>query len=84
MSSFPEPNAMSPVERRATFSIAGIFTTRMLGLFMIFPVFALFAEDEFANVTGMQIGIAMGIYGLPKLFCKFLTACYRIDMAESR
>ncbi len=68
MSSFPEPNAMSPVERRAAFSIAGIFTTRMLGLFMIFPVFALFAEDEFANVTGMQIGIAMGIYGLTQAF----------------
>lgn len=66
--SFPEPNAMSPVERRAAFSIAGIFTTRMLGLFMIFPVFALFAEDEFANVTGMQIGIAMGIYGLTQAF----------------
>ncbi len=66
--SFPEPNAMSPVERRAAFSIAGIFSTRMLGLFMIFPVFALFAEDEFANVTGMQIGIAMGIYGLTQAF----------------
>ncbi|HIE40579.1 MAG TPA: MFS transporter [Thiomicrorhabdus sp.] len=66
--SFPEPKAMSPVERRAAFSIAGIFSTRMLGLFMIFPVFALFAEDEFANVTGMQIGIAMGIYGLTQAF----------------
>ena len=66
--SVPEPNAMSPVERRAAFSIAGIFSTRMLGLFMIFPVFALFAEDEFAGVTGMQIGIAMGIYGLTQAF----------------
>jgi MFS family permease len=66
--SVPEPNSMSPVERRAAFSIAGIFSTRMLGLFMIFPVFALFAEDEFAGVTGMQIGIAMGIYGLTQAF----------------
>ncbi len=66
--SIPEPHAMSPVERRAAFSIAGIFSTRMLGLFMIFPVFALFAEDEFAGVTGMQIGIAMGIYGLTQAF----------------
>ncbi|MBN2646446.1 MAG: MFS transporter [Thiotrichales bacterium] len=60
----PEPNAMSPLERKAAFSIAGIFSTRMLGLFMIFPVFALFAEQEFANITGTQIGIAIGIYGL--------------------
>ncbi|NPA72913.1 MAG: MFS transporter [Gammaproteobacteria bacterium] len=66
--SIPQPSAMSPIERKATFSIAGIFSTRMLGLFMIFPVFALFAEDEFANVTGMQIGIAMGIYGLTQAF----------------
>ncbi|MGM0541345.1 MAG: MFS transporter [Pseudomonadota bacterium] len=66
--SIPQPNAMSPVERRAAFSIAGIFSTRMLGLFMIFPVFALFAEGEFAGVTGMQIGIAMGIYGLTQAF----------------
>ncbi|GKT11939.1 MAG: hypothetical protein ISEC1_P0912 [Thiomicrorhabdus sp.] len=66
--SISESHAMSPVERRAAFSIAGIFSTRMLGLFMIFPVFALFAEDEFANVTGLQIGIAMGVYGLTQAF----------------
>lgn len=59
-----QPHSMSPTERRAAFSIAGIFSTRMLGLFMIFPVFALFAESEFANITGLQIGIAIGIYGL--------------------
>lgn len=55
---------MNPIERRATFSIAGIFSTRMLGLFMIFPVFALFAEQEFSNITGLQIGLAIGAYGL--------------------
>ncbi len=66
--SISQSNAMSPVERRAAFSIAGIFSTRMLGLFMIFPVFALFAEGEFAGVTGVQIGIAMGIYGLTQAF----------------
>ncbi len=55
---------MGPTERRAAFSVAGIFSTRMLGLFMIFPVFALFAHEEFEGVTATQIGIAMGIYGL--------------------
>lgn len=55
---------MNPVERRAAFSVAGIFSTRMLGLFMIFPVFALFAQQEFEGITGTQIGIAIGIYGL--------------------
>jgi len=62
--SIPQPDSMTPVERRAAFSIAGIFSTRMLGLFMIFPVFALFAEKEFENITGTQIGIAIGVYGL--------------------
>jgi len=62
------PGAMSPIERRAAFSIAGIFSTRMLGLFMIFPVFALFAENEFEGITGLQIGLAMGIYGLTQAF----------------
>jgi len=55
---------MNPVEKRAAFSVACIFSTRMLGLFMIFPVFALFAQEEFQGVTGTQIGIAIGIYGL--------------------
>lgn len=64
MSIVSAQGSMSPTERRASFSIAGIFSTRMLGLFMIFPVFALFAEAEFSEVTGLQIGIAMGIYGL--------------------
>lgn len=59
-----ERRQMNPLERRAAFSIAGIFSTRMLGLFMIFPVFAVFAQEEFQNVTGTQIGIAIGIYGL--------------------
>ncbi len=64
MSIVSASGSMSPTEKRAAFSIAGIFSTRMLGLFMIFPVFALFAEAEFSEVTGLQIGIAMGIYGL--------------------
>jgi predicted MFS family arabinose efflux permease len=55
---------MSPTEKRAALSVAGIFSTRMLGLFMIFPVFALFAEAEFAEVTALQVGMAIGIYGL--------------------
>lgn len=61
-------HTMQPSEKKAALSIAGIFSTRMLGLFMIFPVFALFAQQEFKDVTGTQIGIAMGIYGLTQAF----------------
>jgi len=35
---------MLPTERRAVFSLAGIYALRMMGLFMILPVFALYAE----------------------------------------
>jgi MFS family permease len=54
---------MSAPERRATISLAGIFFLRMLGLFMILPVFALYAES-LERVTPLLIGLAIGIYGL--------------------
>ncbi len=57
------PTKMTPREHRAAFSIAGIYTLRMLGLFMILPVFALYAES-LGEVTPVQIGLAIGIYGL--------------------
>lgn len=55
---------MTPAEKKAIFAIAGVFATRMLGLFIIFPVFAIFAHQTFPEATGTQIGLAMGIYGL--------------------
>ncbi len=54
---------MTPRERRAALSLAGIFSTRMLGLFMILPVFALYAE-HLEGSTPMLVGLAIGIYGL--------------------
>jgi len=54
---------MSPLESRAAFSLAGIFSLRMLGLFLILPVFALYAE-HLAEVTPVLVGVAIGVYGL--------------------
>ena len=54
---------MTPTERRASVALAGIFTLRMLGLFMIFPIFSLDAH-RYAGNTAMLTGIAIGIYGL--------------------
>ena len=54
---------LTAAEKRAAFSLAGIFSLRMLGLFMILPVFALYARD-LDGVTPMQVGLAIGIYGL--------------------
>jgi predicted MFS family arabinose efflux permease len=54
---------MSPEERRAAFSLASIFSFRMLGLFMILPVFALYAET-LGEIDPVLIGLAIGAYGL--------------------
>ena len=54
---------MSATEKRATFSLAGIYALRMLGFFMILPVFVLYA-DELEGVTPLLVGVAMGVYGL--------------------
>lgn len=54
---------MSSLELKSSASLALIFFLRMFGLFLILPVFALFASDlEGANPT--LIGIGLGIYGL--------------------
>lgn len=50
-------------ERRAGISLALIYAFRMLGLFMILPVFALYAED-LPEATPLLTGLALGIYGL--------------------
>ena len=54
---------MTPVEWRAATALAGIFSLRMLGLFMILPVFALYAE-ELQGATPLLAGLAIGAYGL--------------------
>lgn len=53
---------MTVGERRAAFWLAGIFSLRMLGLFMILPVFALYAEHLRDNTPALA-GLAIGIYG---------------------
>ncbi len=50
-------------ELRAVAALASIFFLRMLGLFMLLPVLALYAE-EIVGATPLLIGAALGIYGL--------------------
>lgn len=54
---------MTPTEKRAVSSLASIYALRMMGLFMILPVFALYGEELTGN-TPFLIGLAIGIYGL--------------------
>ncbi len=55
---------MTPVERRASLSLAAIFALRMLGLFLVLPVFALEAARYPGGDDPALVGLAMGIYGL--------------------
>jgi MFS family permease len=60
----PDPNRMTAAERRASFSLASIFAARMLGLFLVLPVFALEAARYPGGGDPALVGLAMGIYGL--------------------
>jgi MFS family permease len=55
---------MSRTELRASGSLASIFALRMLGLFLVLPVFALEARKYPGGDDPALIGMAMGIYGL--------------------
>jgi MFS family permease len=55
---------MTATERRASMSLASIFALRMLGLFLVLPVFALEAARYPGGDDPARIGLAMGIYGL--------------------
>jgi len=59
----PSTNPMTSLERRATFGLASIFMLRMLGLFLVLPVFSIYAE-HLAHSTPLLIGLALGVYGL--------------------
>lgn len=54
---------LNAVEKRSTIALSGIYGLRMLGLFMILPVFALYAEG-LPDATPALIGLALGVYGL--------------------
>jgi MFS family permease len=53
----------SALERRAVMGLASLYCLRMLGLFMVLPLFAVYAR-ELAGATPASIGLALGAYGL--------------------
>jgi MFS family permease len=55
---------MNPTELRAGISLAGVFGLRMLGLFLILPVFAVHAPRLSGGDNLTLVGIALGAYGL--------------------
>ena len=55
---------MTLLELRATLSLASIFALRMFGMFIILPVFTLYAASLPGGDNKFLVGFAMGCYGL--------------------
>lgn len=55
---------MTALERRSSLSLACIFALRMLGLFLILPVFSIEASRYSGGSDVSLVGLAMGIFGL--------------------
>jgi MFS family permease len=55
---------MSRLELRASLSLASIFALRMLGLFLVVPIFMIHAKQSPGWESSTLVGLAMGIYGL--------------------
>jgi MFS family permease len=59
---------MTGDERRASGALALVFALRMLGLFIVLPVFALEAARLPGGDDPARVGLAMGLYGLTQAF----------------
>lgn len=59
-----DADKMTASEVRASVGLASIFGLRMLGMFLILPVFALYAEHLPGGNNHTMIGLALGAYGL--------------------
>lgn len=55
---------MSPLEIRASASLASIYGLRMLGMFLILPIFAIYAATLPNGNNSLLVGMALGAYGL--------------------
>lgn len=59
-----ESSALSVDEKRSCASLATIYSLRMLGLFMVLPVFIMEARQYPGGDDPSSVGLAMGMYGL--------------------
>ncbi len=69
------PDRMSPLELRASLGLASVFGLRMLGMFIILPVFAPYARNLHGGTSQTLIGIALGVYGLTQ-------ACFQLPLGR--
>jgi len=60
----PAKLRLTPLERRASISLALLFAVRMLGLFLLTPIFAVAATTLAGGSNAARVGLALGAYGL--------------------
>ena len=66
---------MNPSELRSSLALAGIFGLRMLGLFLLLPVFSIHAKDLPGGDQALLIGLALGIFNI-------VQACFHIPLGR--
>jgi len=58
-----QKDRMTPSEIKASSILASIYALRMLGIFLILPIFSIYASNLPGQPSVFQIGLALGIYG---------------------
>ena len=71
----PTHDSMTPAERRSGVGLASIFALRMLGLFLILPVFSIYAKGLPSGNDMMLVGLALGAYGLTQTCLLYTSRC---------
>jgi predicted MFS family arabinose efflux permease len=66
---------MNPSELRSTLALAGIFGLRMLGLFLLLPVFSIHARGLSGGEHALWVGLTLGIFNI-------VQACFYIPLGR--
>lgn len=59
---------LTALERRSSIALAALFSARMLGLFLLTPIFAVAAQALVGGNDPVRVGLALGAYGLTQAF----------------
>ncbi len=55
------PLKLTPLERRSSVALATLFAARMLGLFLLTPIFAVAARTLVGGDDPARVGLALGV-----------------------
>uniref|UniRef100_B1XS48 Major facilitator superfamily MFS_1 n=1 Tax=Polynucleobacter necessarius subsp. necessarius (strain STIR1) TaxID=452638 RepID=B1XS48_POLNS len=66
---------MNPSELRSTLALAGIFGLRMLGLFLLLPIFSIHARGLPGGEHALWVGLILGIFNI-------VQACFYISLGR--